>query len=135
LSSEPTNGNARWQTYFGAATVCLIIFGAIIGLFVQITTQAVTIASLLEKNSAQKKIIASLAERVSETREKVAHMDSDLIEVESQFCASDAVRNLTHASDLRFMSLLWQKVFAQNLETGNAFYPQIGRCPGRSEAK
>jgi outer membrane murein-binding lipoprotein Lpp len=54
----------------------------------------------------------------------------DLNEVETQFCASDNVRNLTHATDMRLMATVFEKVFGQPLPIGNAFYPRVcNRAP------
>lgn len=52
-----------------------------------------------------------------------------MIEIETQFCGNDVVRNLMHASDLRIQALLWNKSFpGSQLPISNAYYPAIGKC-------
>jgi hypothetical protein len=64
-------------------------------------------------------------ERIAALRTDVVRLMADLREVETQFCASDTVRNLMHANDLRQVSLLWQKVYGFPFPTANAYYPMI----------
>jgi len=61
-------------------------------------------------------------------------IDSRLAEVETQFCASDIVRNLIHASDMRITSIIWHKTFPDSvMPTDNALYPQICNRPLKSQ--
>jgi hypothetical protein len=53
---------------------------------------------------------ASLAER----RAAQAAVSAKLVEVETQFCASDVMRNLTHAQDMRTTAVLWRQAFPNN---------------------
>jgi hypothetical protein len=63
---------------------------------------------------------------VAEGKANSAQFKAQLVEIETQFCASDSVRNLMHATDLRITSMLWGKVNpGQVLPTDNAFYPVI----------
>lgn len=49
-----------------------------------------------------------------------------LVEIETQFCESDALRNIMHANDLRMFAVLWSKVIPDaQLSTGNAYYPIV----------
>jgi hypothetical protein len=60
---------------------------------------------------------------------QIAQLRSALVEIETQFCASDSVRNLMHAQDLRYFAMLWHKVFRDSdLTTDQAYYPVI--CHG-----
>jgi hypothetical protein len=63
---------------------------------------------------------------VAERRQQFAVMEARLVEVETQFCASDIVRNLMHANDLRVQSILWRKTFPDTLlPTDNSYYPHV----------
>jgi hypothetical protein len=64
-------------------------------------------------------------ERIAALRADVVRLMADLREVETQFCASDTIRNLMHANDLRIYSLLWQKVYKFPYPTDNAYYPMV----------
>jgi hypothetical protein len=63
---------------------------------------------------------------VAEGKANTAGLRSQLVEIETQFCAGDTARNLMHASDMRITSMLWSKVNpGAILPTDNAFYPSI----------
>jgi hypothetical protein len=63
---------------------------------------------------------------LAERRQQYAVMEARLVEIETQFCASDIVRNLMHATDLRTQSMLWRKLIPDTpMPTDNAYYPQI----------
>jgi hypothetical protein len=67
-----------------------------------------------------------VASNAGERRSQVAAMNAKLVEIETQFCASDIVRNLTHADDMRLTALMWAKLYpGEKLPTDNAFYPRI----------
>jgi hypothetical protein len=86
-------------------------------------TAAADVASL-------KTLAAQMADRIQTMRTDVAKQGAALVEIETQFCAADTVRNLMHANDLRVESMLWQKAFdgQSQYPIVNAFYPRIGRC-------
>lgn len=71
---------------------------------------------------------ALIVERLGAMRTENARQNAALVEIETQFCAADIMRNLTHATDIRLISLLWQKSFMLDqlkLPTDNAYYPMI----------
>lgn len=71
-----------------------------------------------------------IADRLNSLRNEVIANKASLAEIETQFCASDIVRNLMHAQDLRTVSMLWHKAFADtSMPTDNAFYPQVCNRP------
>lgn len=129
-AGEP-NGNARWQTFAAVAGVALLLLGGLLTMFGQLTALSSEVAAMQRSLETHEKQL----DRVPDLRERLAHLDSDLIEVETQFCGADAIRNLGHASDLRLLAMLWRKTFDMELPTSNAFYPQIGRCAGRTESR
>lgn len=63
----------------------------------------------------------------------LAEMRQSLKEVETQFCASDDVRNLMHAHDLRLTALLWKKTFGTDYPIGDAYYPKICQAGRRTK--
>ena len=55
-------------------------------------------------------------------------LSTKLVEVETQFRASDQLRNLMHANEMRIESVLWRKAFPEApLPTDNAYYPTIAK--------
>lgn len=72
---------------------------------------------------------AGLSERLAELRVDTTQLKAGEIEIETQFCASDIVRNMLHANELRVQSILWKKSFGDTMPTDNAFYPQICNRP------
>ncbi len=52
---------------------------------------------------------------------------NDLVEVETQFRASDQVRNLMHVDSLRIEAMLWHKSFNAEFPVSNAYLPTIAR--------
>ncbi len=67
-------------------------------------------------------------ERMSTIRSDQAKMSADLIEIETQFCGGDNIRNQIHANDMRFTAMMWKKLFDTTMPTDNSFYAQIGKC-------
>lgn len=62
----------------------------------------------------------------ADRRGKEEAMRQKLVEVETQFCASDIVRNLIHAQNMRIESIMWSKLFPDTrMPTDNAFYPKV----------
>ena len=69
--------------------------------------------------------VQKLESEASDNRSRVAEERVKLTEIETQFCAGDAMRNLMHAHDMRIQSVLWQHDFKETLPTDNAYYPEI----------
>lgn len=68
-------------------------------------------------------------DRINELRSKQTEQKAALVEIETQFCNADYVRNLMHANELRILSMLWAKSNAgERYPTDNAYYPRIGKC-------
>lgn len=72
-----------------------------------------------------------IVDRLQTIRAENTRQSAALVEIETQFCASDIMRNLQHAQDLRLFSMLWSKAFDQNTKypTDNAYYPVICNRP------
>lgn len=118
------NGLARWQVWLAAAALALTFFGVVvvpmIGLFIVASSanaEAVELKSRVDKMDVQ----------ISSDRIELAQMRSSLVEIETQFRATDQVRNVIHANDLRVQSMLWRKSFGQDYPIGNAYYPSIAQ--------
>jgi hypothetical protein len=94
------------------------------------STQADSIsrADRAQLNERVRATETTVAANAGERRAQFGVMAAKLVEIETQFCASDVVRNLMHANDLRLFSMLWHKTFPDTtLPTDNAFYPKICR--------
>lgn len=70
-----------------------------------------------------------IVDRQAGLRADVVQQAAALIEIETQFCASDIVRNLMHAEDVRKLSMLWQKEFQVQFPTDNTYYPVVCNRP------
>jgi chromosome segregation ATPase len=85
-------------------------------------------------NARMRELETRVTSNAQERRSQLQTINAKLIEVETQFCASDIVRNLMHATDMRLTSILWHKAFPETtMPTDNALYPIIcnrGRDPG-----
>lgn len=69
---------------------------------------------------------AMIGANASERRGQISALSAKLVEVETQFCASDIIRNLMHAQDMRTTSIMWTKLFTNSvLPTDNSYYPSI----------
>jgi hypothetical protein len=78
---------------------------------------------LNDRMRAAESIIAS---SIGERRGQIATLTAKLVEIETQFCASDIIRNLMHAEDMRVTSLMWAKGFpGSTMPTDNPYYPSI----------
>lgn len=77
-------------------------------------------------NDRMRQVEATIGSNAQERRGQIQTINAKLVEIETQFCASDIVRNLTHASDMRITAILWHHAFpSTTMATDNALYPQI----------
>ncbi len=121
-------GTARWQLILSALAVMTAIGGALLTLLVNINTLSNTASNLSTRVAAQEAEMGTARERRSVYLADMASIHRDLVEIETQFCAEDALRNLMHANDLRDFAMLWAKTMGGELPIANAYYPHIGRC-------
>lgn len=85
-------------------------------------------------NERLRLVEAQVATSSGERQSQYAVMAAKLVEIETQFCASDIVRNLMHAQDMRITSLMWSKQNpGQKMPTDNAYYPRICNRTSSSE--
>jgi hypothetical protein len=92
---------------------------------------AISRADRAQLNERIRALETSLAVNLGERRAQFGIIQARLVEVETQFCGNDVVRNLMHANDLRVLAILWHKAFPDStLPTDNAFYPKICRDSG-----
>lgn len=52
-------------------------------------------------------------------------MQRDINEIETQFCAADDLRNITHAADLRNFAMLYEKIYGVPYQIGNTYFPKV----------
>jgi SMC interacting uncharacterized protein involved in chromosome segregation len=84
--------------------------------------------SLNSDVEALKTRVGSIDDRLQAARNSLTEQRAALIEVETQFCGQDNLRNQIHVQDLRWFSILWKKVFGDEIPTANAFYARVGKC-------
>lgn len=143
--SDVPNGNgkaARWGVILSALGLAFVVGAALYGLLHRIDDQGGTIgaqASMITELQAKINDMGARTDRLADAYNKLladtTGIKRDLVEVDSQLCAEDAVRNLVHANDLRDMAFLWKRVLGDPLATDNAYYPRIGRCGGPPETR
>lgn len=123
--SEAPNGVRRWQEWIPTAGLMLTVLVGVITYVVQIANVQMQNAQNSDKIKELERRVAVLVERTTDQLTRITVIQADLREVETQFCASDIVRNLMHANDMRTTSVLWAKVFIGVMPTDNAYYPVI----------
>jgi hypothetical protein len=121
VAAGANNGNTRWQTIAAIITVAVLGSGAI----VQFGSLRSTVERLETDLTDFRNIQRAQGDEIARLQKSIGELHLSLSEIETQFCASDIVRNLMHANDLRQVSLLWQKVFNVPYPTNNAYYPTI----------
>lgn len=97
----------------------------------QLAVSVVTVAGMLAGGGYG--WLSNVTDRINSLQAEQARVKAAMIEIETQFCAEDNTRNLTHANDLRLLAMLWKKGFGDDLPIGNAFYARIGRCQSGKE--
>jgi hypothetical protein len=119
---------ARWQLMTSLAAVLIGVAGGFLTLMMNVNTLNNNASALSARLAMLESATNETRTDEVKTRTSIAAIERDLVEIETQFCAEDSMRNLMHANDLRFMGILWAKEFGVELPTANAFYPQVGRC-------
>lgn len=117
------NGTARvglWVSITGAVVAVLIFIGSLMTMYAQLVATERTADDLKER-------VDRMAVQFNDTRSQLTTVCADLKEIETQFRATDQVRNLMHANDLRIQSLLWQKVYAAPYPAENPYLPTIAQ--------
>lgn len=98
---------------------------------VEIASTASTAADLVSRGDRQElngrlhTLEAAVSTGSADRRAVTGAIQEKLLEIETQFCAGDIVRNLFHANDLRVMAMMWTKTMGGTLPTDNAYYPTM----------
>lgn len=114
------NGYSRWQLWVSIAALGAVVFSAIVGLSWAANSaygKAMELQGRLDR----------MEETVSANRAQFAQVCSALVEIETQFRASDQVRNLMHTNDLRIQAMLWRKSFGEEYPVGDPYLPTIAQ--------
>lgn len=114
------NGLMRWVPVASIA-IPILVFAAWVGV-IQNTAQANN-DRIIDMTSR----VDRLSTEVSDQRSQLDTICADLKEVETQFRASDQVRNLMHTNDLRIESMLWRKTFGADYAVGDPYLPTIAQ--------
>ena len=115
------NGASRVRLYLGIAASGLMLLSGVgtifyVGFKVQSTADAMLVMS---------RRIDVMEMELGASKDRLTKIEISANEIETQFCAQDIVRNLMHATDMRNLSILWEKEFGSAYPTNNAYYPTI----------
>jgi hypothetical protein len=94
----------------------------------EVTSAALSaqVAANAARLSAIEQNFNQMAEREMILRTTNATMTAKLLEIETQFCGEDHIRNLTQAQNLRLVSLMWKKLFPESESpAGDSYYPSV----------
>lgn len=143
------NGTSRWMLVLTAVGTAILVGGAVWGfssatgaMNQQVSTLVADVKNLTEhsrlldgtallvtSNAVETKALreqyALVIDRIQSIRTEQTKLSAALTEIETQFCASDHVRNLMHANNMRMEAMLWHKAFGESMPTDNAYYPMI----------
>jgi hypothetical protein len=122
MADSGTNGASRFGLWTGIVASAIVLLGAIGGVFY--------VAFQGQANTSSVNDIKLRIDRIEDRQNmadgKINSQADALVEIETQFCATDIVRNLMHANDMRIQSMLWAKAYPGSvLPTDNAYYPTI----------
>lgn len=133
-----TNGasGARWQIVVSAITAALVVGGALIAFIVQIDNlsaeqarQNADMENLQRQNSLMNdgfnQRMDALSARINSMDETTTRESAALSEIETQFCASDIVRNMSNQNIAKLMAILWRKVMGDTMPAGDPYYPMV----------
>lgn len=121
-SGSNGNGIVRWQVWASIAAVATVLMTSLFNLWFTANTAATTGVELKDR-------VVKLEAQISADRIDISSLKNRNTEIETQFRASDQVRNLMHASDMRVLALLWHKSYKEDYPIQNAYYPTIARDP------
>lgn len=125
MADHSPNGGARWQMWSAIITAGVVAVGFMSTVAYNVVSISIQQALQSTKNADVERRLDGLRLDLEALKLRDAQQKAALIEIETQFCASDTARNLTHATDLRTVALLWQRTFGESFPIGNAYYPQI----------
>lgn len=120
MVAYPPNGTAKWQLWVSVAGIAVVMVGAILALYVQVSSAYTTAQDL-------KGQVDRLNTRVAEQSAQLGTMCSSLTEIETQFSADDQIRNLMHVDELRRFSTLYRQVMGRDYPTGGLYLPTIAQ--------
>lgn len=127
-------GRPNWTLLVSSMSVIALIIGGmwlVIGLRID-----ASVAPLLLSNVALTNVTDIHTKSIQELRRIDAADEADtsardaktsgrLVQVETQICDDEQLRNIARATDLRTTAMLWQKVFpGSTYPTDNSYYPQ-----------
>lgn len=125
-SSSPPS-RRHWYIILGVLGPLFPAVLALITIVSQFSDVRSDVREIADREHALSVTVGELDSRTRTIEEKLVSIRMSLREIETQFRASDAVRNLSHADELRRFSVLWLKVFGQPYPVSDAYYPKIGQ--------
>lgn len=119
------NGSSKWTMWSSVIGSAVIAIGFMSTVAYQVVSISVQQTLQSTRNDEVSRRLDLLRGDIEIAKLQNAQQKAALIEIETQFCASDTARNLMHANDLRLYAIIYEKVFSVPYPIGNAFYPQI----------
>lgn len=122
------NGTARWQLVVSVIGLAVFVMGASIGFFVKIGLMASDLEIARDKITALEARTHLMDSQIRANQINIAELKTSMIEVETQFCASDTIRNQARAQDQRTLAMVWNKTMGSTYPMESLYFPTIGRC-------
>jgi hypothetical protein len=121
------------STLISMVSVAGVIAGAMITFFVNMSTIRAENAAQFARIVSLESNYNSLLDREATLRSNVASLQASILEIQTQFCAEDDMRNLMQASNYRVLAVLWNKVNPANpggsmgvdFPLGAIYYPHV----------
>jgi len=128
LDGIAAGGKFTWQT-FGVIFAMFVALSGGGAFFVNLATQPLSEAakvSIKDRDELHQSTSVN-SEKIAESNFKIERLQAALAEVETQFRASDQVRNIQFANQLRLDALMWEKIFGDRFPSDIQYYPQISQ--------
>ena len=114
------NGSARLSVWLTGAGLAFVLLASLFTLFYT-ANSAASEAGALKDRVDRLEIVAS------DNRAELASVCAALVEIETQFRASDQIRNLMHKADINDISMLWSRSYKQEFPTADTYLPTIAQ--------
>jgi hypothetical protein len=111
----------------------LAALSVIAGAIVSISSLEATVSNQQARLASLESNYNLMAEREILLRTTIATMTAKMLEIDTQLCSEDHIRNLTQAQNLRFLSMIWKKVFPDSdVPAGDTYYPTVCNRSGET---
>jgi hypothetical protein len=120
------NGAPKWGSFVPVIGVGSAIVGAMISFYVSSASLATQVSAQAARITSLETNYNIMAERELVLRTNNATMQAALIEIETQFCGEDDMRNLMNAAQERMLAIMWKKLNPDSeYPVANVYYPHV----------